>query len=324
MDRVQQRFESRSRAQVDEKLPPDVSSSTPAAYGRHHSWSYFWNRHTRMTSWSMPDGWLPCRLNARRWLLRATPVPGGVRVPRRVLTSGASCLYLEPPRYICHGLVNLEPIRCEFMALPTVYEMACFLWLWLPLWKSCNHAALVPAVHVVCVLRLVSVPRQSGGRSSWLPRWRCTVHTVHRTVGSTGPVFGMVLSARCCATTDAVADPARVCLVRQWIHSAFLLGAVWKNFAYFLREGGTQILKSTLRPALHLRTGEVCTVDASIAEQLHLEIWTVFPMSPLHVADFFSCRQTPLLEIFEPSSTHTCECSRARGVAGSPGVSTPR
>ena len=48
---------------------------------------------------------------------------------------------------------------------------------------------------------------------------------------STGPVFGMVLSARCCATTGAVADSARVCLVRQWIHSAFLLGAVWKNLS---------------------------------------------------------------------------------------------
>ena len=104
---------------------------------------------------------------------------------------------------------------------------------------------------------------------------------------STGPVFGMVLSARCCATTDAVADSARGCLVRQWIFSASLLGGLWKNFTYFLREGGTQILKSTLRPALHSRSGEVCTVDASIAEQLHLEIWTVFPMKPLYSTDFF-------------------------------------
>ena len=41
----------------------------------------------------------------------------------------------------------------------------------------CNHAARVP-VHVVCVLRLVSVPRQSAGHSSRLPRWQSTVHTV--------------------------------------------------------------------------------------------------------------------------------------------------
>ena len=60
--------------QVDENLLPDVSSSTPAAYGRHHSWVmvlpadaqfYFWNRHTGTTSWRMPDGWQPC------WLLHA-------------------------------------------------------------------------------------------------------------------------------------------------------------------------------------------------------------------------------------------------------------
>ena len=74
------------------------------------------------------------------------------------------------------------------------------------------------------------------------------------------------------------------------------------------------ILKSTLRPALHSRSGEVCTVDASIAEQLHLEIWTVFPMNTLYSTDFF--RQTPPVEFFEPSSTHTCECSRARGWRG--------
>ena len=68
-----------------------------------------------------------------------------------------------------------------------------------------------------------------------------------------------------------------------WIYQ----GAVWKNSTYFYVKGGTQILKSTLRPALHSRSGEVCTVDASIAEQLHLEIWTVFPMNPLYSADFF-------------------------------------
>ena len=105
--------------------------------------------------------------------------------------------------------------------------------------------------------------------------------------------------------------------------SASLLGGLWKNFTYFLRAGGTQTLKSTLRPALPSRSGEVCTVDASIAEQLHLEICTVFPMNPYIWQTFFSRRQTPLVEFFEPSSTHTCECSGS-GVAGSPGVSTPR
>ena len=80
-------------------------------------------------------------------------------------------------------------------------------------------------------------------------------------------------------------------LARAWLDTGYIfcvyLGAVWKKFTYFLREGGTLILKSTLRPALHSRSGEVCTVDASIAEQLHLEIWTVFPMKPLYSTDFF-------------------------------------
>ena len=48
--------------------------------------------------------------------------------------------------------------------------------------------------------------------------------------------------------------------------SASLLGGLWKNFTYFLRECGTLILKSILRPALLWPAGEVCTVDASIAE----------------------------------------------------------
>ena len=77
-------------------------------------------------------------------------------------------------------------------------------------------------------------------------------------------------------------------LVRQWIHflRLYLVG-LWKNFTYFLRVGGTQTLKSTLRPALPSRSGEVCTVDASIAEQLHLEIWTVFFYEPLVFGRFF-------------------------------------
>ena len=61
-------------------------------------------------------------------------------------------------------------------------------------------------------------------------------------------------------------------LVRQWIHSLRLYLVGYGEFTYFLREGGTQTLKSTLRPALHSRSGELCTVEASIAEQLHLEI----------------------------------------------------
>ena len=68
---------------------------------------------------------------------------------------GAAQVHLSWP-------VNLEPIRCEFMALPTVYEMACFLWVWLPLWKSCNHAALSSSP-----CRMCSVPRLSSSTEWW-------------------------------------------------------------------------------------------------------------------------------------------------------------
>ena len=49
---------------------------------------------------------------------------------------------------------------------------------------------LCRAVLGVCVLGLGSFPRQSDGHSSWVPRWRCTVHTVRRTVEFIGPVPG--------------------------------------------------------------------------------------------------------------------------------------
>ena len=117
---------------------------------------------------------------------------------------------------------------------------------------------------------------------------------------------------------------ARPFLARQWIHILRLSGCFLKNFTHFLRECGTLILKSILRSALHWPTVEVCTGNASIAEQLHMEIWTVFRMSPLYLADFLSCRQTPLVEFLEPSTTKRSSSSRAREVAGSLGVSTPR
>ena len=79
-------------------------------------------------------------------------------------------------------------------------------------------------------------------------------------------------------------------LADAWFDSGYILhlpGCGLEDFYIFLREGGTLILKSTLRPALHSRSGEVCTVDASIAEELHLDIWTVFPLKPLYSTDFF-------------------------------------
>ena len=61
-------------------------------------------------------------------------------------------------------------------------------------------------------------------------------------------------------------------LVNAWLHSGYIfcvyLAAFRKNFTQFLREGGTQILKSILHPALSSSSGEVCTVDASVADEL--------------------------------------------------------
>ena len=53
---------------------------------------------------------------------------------------------------------------------------------------------------------------------------------------------------------------------------------LWTIFTHFLREGGTPILKSILRPALPFCSGKVCTVDASVADvQFYMEIRTIFP-----------------------------------------------
>ena len=163
---------------------------------------------------------------------------------------------------------------------------------WFLLWKSlqsCSSCSTSPC-------RMCSVPRFSSSTECWTFQLGTSLamHSAHCAQDRGVPqvqVLGMVLSACCCATTGAVADSARGCLVRPWIHILRLYLVRFGRIAhFFLREGGTLILKSTLRPALHSRSGEVCTVDASIAEQLHLEIRTVFPLNPLYSAD--SCQRS--------------------------------
>ena len=154
---------------------------------------------------------------------------------------------------------------------------------WFLLWKSlqsCSSCSSSPC-------RMCSVPRFSSSTECWTFQLGTSLamHSAHCAQDRGVPqvqVLGMVLSACCCATTGAVADSSRVCLLRQWIHVLRLyFGAFWKNCTHFLHEGGTQILKSTLRPALHSRSGEVCTADALIAEQFHLEISDSFSYEPL-------------------------------------------
>ena len=69
--------------------------------------------------------------------------------------------------------------------------------------------------------------------------------------------------------------------------------------------------------------GEVCTVDASTAQQFFPWKCGHYFHEPLFILQSFSSRQTPQVGFFEPSSTHTCECSRARG-GGVAGSLTPR
>ena len=141
---------------------------------------------------------------------------------------------------------------------------------------------------------MCSVPRFSSSTECWTFHLGTSLvmHSAHCAQDRGVPqvqVLGMVLSAWLLCNNRC---RGRLLLVDAWFDRGYIfrvyLGAVWKNFTYFLREGGTLILKLTLRPALHSRSGQVCTVDDSIAEQLHLEIWTVFPMNPLHSADFCS------------------------------------
>ena len=75
----------------------------------------------------------------------------------------------------------------------------------------------------------------------------------------------------------------------------------------------------------HSRHGEVCTVDASPAEQFFLtKTWTTFLRAP---CTFQICSAVGTLRqvfFWEPSTTKSSSLSRAQQVAGSPGVLTPR
>ena len=55
--------------------------------------------------------------------------------------------------------------------------------------------------------------------------------------------FLLLCNDRCCGSPANAGSTVDTC-------SASLLGGLWKNFTYFLRECGTLILKSILRPAL--------------------------------------------------------------------------
>ena len=66
--------------------------------------------------------------------------------------------------------------------------------------------------------------------------------------------------------------------------------------------------------------GEVCSVDASVAEQFFFANLDIISMSPLYSAVFFSCPQTPLGDFLGALDNEEFFVVEGSGVAGSPGV----
>ena len=105
---------------------------------------------------------------------------------------------------------------------------------WFLLWKSlqsCSSCSSSPC-------RMCSVPRFSSSTECWTFQLGTSLamHSAHCAQDRGVPqvqVLGMVLSACCCATTGAVADSARGCLVRPWIHILRLLGCGLEEFYIF-------------------------------------------------------------------------------------------
>ena len=81
-----------------------------------------------------------------------------------------------------HGAAQVHCHGCEFMALLTEYEMACFSWFGCRCGCPCDHAARVPAVQVVRVLRRDTVHRQSVGHSSCATEGDFTVQFLNKVV----------------------------------------------------------------------------------------------------------------------------------------------
>ena len=139
------------------------------AHGRRRLMTRPWcSRRRRMRSRSWMRRRRLARLLWRLSMWSATGGGGGNSGTRRRSSSAGGSLRLmalssATPSGALHG---------TFLNVPVImldkFQQSWFL--------------LCRAVHVVCVLGLGSFPRQSDGHSSWVPRWRCTVHTVRRTV----------------------------------------------------------------------------------------------------------------------------------------------
>ena len=132
-------------------------------------------------------------------------------------------------------------LRRTFLNVPVIM-LDKFQQSWFLLW-SCSPCRLCSG--------LGSFPRQSDGHSSWVPRWRCTVHTVRRTVEFHWSSF-LVWCRAPVVVQQQVLWPTLLAYAGSTVDtcSASLLGVLWKIFTYFFREDGYQILKLILHPAL--------------------------------------------------------------------------
>ena len=165
-----------------------------------------------------------------------------------------------------------------------------------------------------------------------------TVHAVQQNGEISRDGFGR---ARCCATTGALVGVAQ-CLVRRWIHVTHHPGWLLEEFTIFYMMvlprlqssihvllfspvAGTSsttavacsilvllVLTHLARCSHHCpQSSEKCTVDASVAHEMQLEICTFFPTSLLYFQHVQRSKFFARVDFLEPSSTHTCECSRA-------------
>ena len=112
----------KSAASPSPRVPARSSSWTPAAYagGQAADYYFVYNGTLFKHAWDYQHQcccWCDVRREDSHCFMPLYVPPFG--------SSSSAFSDLEPPRY-SHGLVNLEPLGYKFMALWTVYEMACF------------------------------------------------------------------------------------------------------------------------------------------------------------------------------------------------------
>ena len=102
----------------------------------------------------------------------------------------------------CHGLVNLESLGYKFMALWTVYEMACFF-----VTLDGNIPVIMHSKFQLSVHMTVVVPRpqfiDGVGHCNCVPDTGTVCNCADEREDSSVQFFGELVNARRCATTGA-------------------------------------------------------------------------------------------------------------------------